>query len=64
MKKARNLITHIAGLRFFAFYIIGIPVYAPFIRRFISEGTAFDGENWYVHCYNDPVLFIMLIMNV
>jgi len=29
--------------------------YDPSIGRFVSEDPAFDGDNWYVYCGNDPV---------
>jgi len=29
--------------------------YDPAIGRFISEDPAFDGNNWYIYCRNDPV---------
>lgn len=32
--------------------------YEPEIGRFISEDPAFDGNNWYVYCGNDPINMI------
>lgn len=32
--------------------------YAAGIGRFISEDPAFDGNNWYIYCGNDPVNMI------
>ena len=29
--------------------------YNPVAGRFISEDPAFDGDNWYVYCENDPI---------
>lgn len=29
--------------------------YDPKIGRFVSEDPAFDGNNWYVYCGNDPI---------
>ena len=31
--------------------------YDPEIGRFITEDPARDGENWYVYCGNNPVMF-------
>jgi len=32
--------------------------YDPSIGRFVSEDPAFDGDNWYIYCGNDPVNYI------
>jgi len=32
--------------------------YDPSIGRFVSADSAFDGDNWYIYCGNDPVNFV------
>ena len=32
--------------------------YDPEVGRFITEDPARDGENWYVYCENNPIMFV------
>ena len=34
--------------------------FEPATSRFISEDYVRDGVNWYVHCYNNPLIFVDL----
>jgi len=40
------------------FYYLRARYYDPNIQRFISEDPAKDGNNWYIYCANNPIMFI------
>jgi len=37
-------------------YYLRARYYAPRLGRFMTEDPAMDGANWYVYCYNNPVV--------